>query len=306
MRALLPTRVFYYGTDAALPERVPLRAGPLSLIYEAGDLRTVKWGEYEVLRRVYVAVRDRNWGTVAPVITNMAMDIDQDHFTITFDVANQEGPINFAWQGTITGSSDGVLTYTLDGIARSTFLRNRIGFCILHPAECAGAPCRIEHVVSEHMALAREEAALPVLIRPDQPLRPFEEMGALAHEVTPGVWANLRFAGDAGVSTNPYRRSDRRRLRGRPRSGAGGRMRGPPRQAGLTGRAAGNPGNVVAPGMAVRRSVLGGERLFSPASGSRAGRAGIPRPDSGGGRRTTKLLFPERPVAGTGLPGAYR
>jgi hypothetical protein len=188
---VLPTRVLYYGTDAALPERVPLRAGPLSLVYEAGDLRTVKWGEHEVLRRVYVAVRDRNWGTIAPIITNIVMDVQHDHFTITFDVANQEGDINFAWQGTINGSSEGVLTYTMNGIARSTFLRNRIGFCVLHPAECAGAQCRIEHVVGE-----REQAALPVLIRPDQPLAPFAELATLAHEVTPGVWANLRFEGD--------------------------------------------------------------------------------------------------------------
>jgi hypothetical protein len=175
---------------------VALRAGPLSLIYEAGDLRTVKWGGHEVLRRVYVAVRDRNWGTVAPVITNVAMDSGHDHFAIGFDVAHQEDPINFAWRGTITGSSEGILTYTVDGIARSTFLRNRIGFCILHPAECAGTLCRIEHVVSEHMAVEREEAALPLLIQPHQPLKPFEELAAVAHDVAPGVWANLRFEGD--------------------------------------------------------------------------------------------------------------
>lgn len=187
----IATRVLRYGVDADLPERVPLRAGPLTLFYEAGDLRTIKYGEREVLRRVYVAIRDRNWGTVAPVITNVVMDVQPEHFAISFDVANQEGPIDFAWRGVITGTAEGVIEYAMQGIARSTFMRNRIGFCILHPAECAGAPCEILHVDG-----TSERAELPELIQPYQPLRPFEEMAALTHQVEPGVRAELRFAGD--------------------------------------------------------------------------------------------------------------
>ena len=193
---MIATRVLYYGRDEALPERVPLAAGPLTLVYEEGDLRSVKWGGREVLRRVYVAIRDRNWGTVAPVLTNVEMQLQRDHFSITFDVANKEGEVDFAWRGTISGSSEGVLVYEMDGIARSTFLRSRIGFCVLHPADCAGARCRIEHVVGEHCAIPAEEGALPLLIQPFQPLTPFEELAALAHEVQPGVWANVRFEGD--------------------------------------------------------------------------------------------------------------
>ncbi|MFN8466506.1 MAG: hypothetical protein U0X20_13195 [Caldilineaceae bacterium] len=193
---MLPTRVLYYGKDEVLPQRIPLRAGPLTLFYEDGDLRTVQWGRHEVLRRVYVAIRDRNWGTVAPTITNVEMDLHRDHFSITFDAANKEGNVDFAWRGTISGSREGVLVYEMDGVARSTFMRTRIGFCILHPAECAGARCRIEHVVGEHCGVPAEEGILPVLIQPFQPLRPFEELGAMAHEVEPGVWANLRFDGD--------------------------------------------------------------------------------------------------------------
>jgi hypothetical protein len=188
--------VLYYGKDEPLPERIPLRAGPLTLIYEDSDLRSIQWSGREVLRRVYVAIRDRNWGTVAPVISNVEMDVHTDHFSIVFDVANREGEIDFAWRGTITGSADGVLTYDMDGIARCTFMRNRIGFCILHPAEYAGTRCRIEHVVGEHSLPAQEQATLPVLIQPYQPLKPFEELAALAHEVESGVWAHLRFEGD--------------------------------------------------------------------------------------------------------------
>ena len=69
---MLPARVLCYGTDEPLPERVPLRAGPLSLIWEGGDLRTIKVGGREVLRRIYVATRDRNWGTVSNVMSNVS------------------------------------------------------------------------------------------------------------------------------------------------------------------------------------------------------------------------------------------
>ena len=38
---MLPQNVLYYGKEDPLPEQKELRAGPLSLIYEAGDLRYV-------------------------------------------------------------------------------------------------------------------------------------------------------------------------------------------------------------------------------------------------------------------------
>lgn len=57
---MLPRNVLYYGEGAPLPQRKALRAGPLSLTYQAGDLRTIKLGDREALRHVYVAIRDRN------------------------------------------------------------------------------------------------------------------------------------------------------------------------------------------------------------------------------------------------------
>ena len=57
---MLPKNVIRYGNAEPLPERIPLQAGPLSLVYEAGDLRYLRLHDREILRRVYVAVRDRN------------------------------------------------------------------------------------------------------------------------------------------------------------------------------------------------------------------------------------------------------
>jgi D-apionolactonase len=41
-----------------------LRAGAATMRYENGGIRYIRIGSYEILRRVYVAVRDHNWGTV--------------------------------------------------------------------------------------------------------------------------------------------------------------------------------------------------------------------------------------------------
>jgi hypothetical protein len=140
---------------------------------------------------MYVAVRDRNWGTLPAILSNLQMVIGTDSFHITYTVENQQGEIDFAWQASIIGSAQGTLEFHMDGMARTTFLRNRIGFCVLHPAGCAGAACRVEHIDG-----SIEEGCFPGLISPDQPVHPFAEMRSLAHQVAPGMWAEVRFNGD--------------------------------------------------------------------------------------------------------------
>ena len=175
-----------------------MRAGPLSLVYEDGDLRYIKLGEREMWRRIYAAVRDLNRGTPPNRLANVQMEIAADHFQIQYDVTNMAGEIDFAWRGVIHGAADGMITFSMDGVARSTFLRNRLGFRALHPADCAGQRARIEHVDG-----AVEESAFPRSIAPQRiengqikPVAPFHELAALAHEVEPGVWAELRFRGE--------------------------------------------------------------------------------------------------------------
>ena len=194
----LPLRVLYYGKDEPLPEQTQLRAGPLSMIFEAGDLRYIRFGDHEILRRIYVAVRDHNWDTILPQLSNIQVDQEGDAFRITYDVANKMADVDFFWGGTITGDADGTITFSIDGEARSTFRRNRIGFCVLHPMSCAGVPCRIEKVDG-----TVEESAYPTSIAPQylidgeiKPVAPFNNMRAVRYEVTAGVEAEVRFEGE--------------------------------------------------------------------------------------------------------------
>jgi len=178
-------------TEVAAP-RAPLtlRAGPLSLLFEphTGYLRYLKLGEVEVLRAVYAAVRDPNWGTVPPVISALELEARPTAFRLRFTAEHVQGDIGFTWQGEVEGKEDGTVRFSFAGVARSTFRRNRIGFCVLHPAACAGQPCTVGGVDGE-----RKEGTFPHLIAPHQP---FKDLRAITHEPLPGVRARVKMEGD--------------------------------------------------------------------------------------------------------------
>ena len=181
-------RVWTYGTDREPPRRTELQAGPLSLLLENGELASIQLGGREVVRRIYVAVRDRNWGTIPAVFSEVRQEIGPDSFRITFLADHRQREIHFSWRGAIAGERDGTIRYEMDGVAHTTFLRNRIGFCVLHPDASAGARCRVVHGGG-----VIEEARLPEAISPHQPIK---DIHGLAHEVAPGQWAELRLEGE--------------------------------------------------------------------------------------------------------------
>ena len=127
------SRAQEYGRDEPLPERRLLQAGPLTALLEGGDLRYVNLGEDQVVLRLYAAVRDRNWNTIEPVYRAYEVNESDAGFTVRFEAENVAGDVDFQWQGVITGTPDGVITASMDGAARRDFMKNRIGWCVLHP-----------------------------------------------------------------------------------------------------------------------------------------------------------------------------
>ena len=168
---------------------VPLRAGPLRLVFDRGELRWIRLGEREVLRGIYVAVREADWTTVPAELEDLEIEAEPESFRIRFLARHRRGPVRFDWEGRVEGTPDGRVSFTMEGTAGSTFLRNRIGFCVLHPVEeCAGRPCIIETVDGD-----RAESAFPRLVAPHQP---FRNVRAILHEVTPGVEVEARMDGE--------------------------------------------------------------------------------------------------------------
>src|SRR5207253_788442 len=105
-----------HGRDIPPVERTELTAGPLVAELEAPDLRYVAAGDLELLRRLFVAVRDRNWGTVPPELSNVELIEADGGFVFRYDAhyADAALGIDFSTHGEIAGASDGTLTCTLD------------------------------------------------------------------------------------------------------------------------------------------------------------------------------------------------
>jgi hypothetical protein len=156
---------------------------------ENADLRYVRVGDVEIVRRLYVAVRDQNWGTVEPVYTRFEIDDQGDSFRIELEAehVDPDAGVDFAWNGLIEGTSEGTIRYELEGSPRTAFLKNRIGFCVLHPAELAGAPAWTD------TPDGRVESFFPELISAHQP---FIDMESITHAAGANTTAEIRFEGD--------------------------------------------------------------------------------------------------------------
>ncbi len=176
------------NSPAAAP--IPLRAGPVTLFFEPDNasLRYVKVGSHEILRGITAPVRNSFWGTVLPAVSKVELEDKGDHFTLKFEALCREREIDFLWHGTIRGSASGEIEFTFDGTARSSFQRNRIGFCVLHGPSAAGKPWVIENVRRE-----KSKGHFPEFIAPHQPAK---ELREIAHELTPGLWAHVRMEGE--------------------------------------------------------------------------------------------------------------
>ncbi|WP_062206019.1 hypothetical protein [Aureimonas sp. AU12] len=187
------TRLKLTGTTEPPPESRRLAAGELTADLVAGGLRTLRWRGIEVLRAVAYVVRDRDWGTHAPDVEDLAVEETEAGFTVRYRAACRTeagATLRFAAEIMAEVSGDAVrLVFAVEAVPDAAFETNRCGFCILHPVEAlAGRPASVTHVDG-----SLEPARFPDLIEPWQP---FQDMRAIAHEVTAGVTATCTMEGD--------------------------------------------------------------------------------------------------------------
>jgi D-apionolactonase len=184
-----PKEILYYGQAKPLPEQVLLKAGPLSMIYENGAIRYIKDQNTEVLRMVYSAVRDHNWDTIEPEIIEEIINANSNNFLIHLEVKYIKNDINFQAKYLFSGSETGKLKFEMYGKCLSTFKKNRIGFCILHPIEeCAGSPCAIVDIEGKTI-----QSVFPEQISPHQP---FKNIKSMIWQLPNGTIASIKFEGE--------------------------------------------------------------------------------------------------------------
>jgi len=167
------------------------------MFFEGGDLRFVRAGRYEIARRIFAALRDCNWGTPCGSISNLQIRTNTDSFRVTYVWRVISGEIDFQWEARILGEPSGSVTFRIDGVARSTFLRNRIGLNVLHPVDgCAGKKCRTRHVNGEIV-----ETRFPVDIAARDVLDGFQQMRGMTYDVAQWISADFEFEGDLFETT---------------------------------------------------------------------------------------------------------
>ncbi|NKL98388.1 D-apionate lactonase [Rhizobium leguminosarum] len=190
-----------YGTRLVETPPVRLRAGKLEADLANGNLRTIRYDGTEVLRAISYLVRDRDWGTYSPEITDLRIEQSDDRFEVAY-LARCEGPddTKLIIDVRIVGSPDR-LDFEAEAIAPTGFETNRCGFCILHPiVGVAGSPATVEHVDGQIVA-----TRFPDVIEPWQP---FKDMRAITHAVMPDVQAECRMEGDTSEMEDQRNWSD--------------------------------------------------------------------------------------------------
>ncbi|HEX4986420.1 MAG TPA: hypothetical protein VFV71_10190 [Burkholderiales bacterium] len=171
-----------------VPGRI-LTAGPLSVEFGNGQLRYLKVAGVEVLRAIAFLIRDKDWGTATPAISDLKVDQRADGFSVSFHADVKIGDQALSYDARIEGTKEGNLEFTGTAVPKTDFLTARTGFVVLHPLKgVAGCPVEIEHVDGRH-----EKSKFPELVNPVQPVL---EIRSLTHEVMPGLKATVVMEGD--------------------------------------------------------------------------------------------------------------
>jgi hypothetical protein len=166
-----------------------LTAGELSMHYENGFLRWITAGENEVLRMVYFAVRDQEWNTVDGKIINEKSERTEKDFIVSYEMFFEKDDIKMHWNAIIKGDPDNRIVFDIKGKALSTFKKNRIGFCVLHPIkECEG-----KNVLIQHGNGNLEEGIFPINISPQ---KPFKDITAMQWLLNNDSKVTVNFEGD--------------------------------------------------------------------------------------------------------------
>ena len=142
---LLPIKLF--GTDEPASATRLLKAGPVTVELDGGNLRYIRYLGHEAIRAVSYVVRDEFWGTFNPALAGMKIEEGADGFEVAYQAICGDGARQLKYEARISGGVDGTVRFQGRGAAVTEFLTNRTGFVVLHPIEgVSGRPVTVQHV----------------------------------------------------------------------------------------------------------------------------------------------------------------
>lgn len=160
-----------YGTEAPPTPSEQIIVGDLSFTLEGGALRHITFKGIEMLRGIAFLVRDRDWGTLSPTLTEISRQTN-GVFRLEIE-ARYTASATLSVRLVIEADANG-LSVRAAGQSDGPFETNRAGFTILHPASVAGSPAQIGHSDG-----SSDHASFPDLIEPWQP---FMDITSLTHD----------------------------------------------------------------------------------------------------------------------------
>lgn len=166
-----------------------LVAGPLSLEYSEGSLWNISIGSEEIIRRIYLVFQDINWTARPFAIKDEIWEVGDRSFTAKIKAQGSHDAKDLSVELDITGSENGEITYGFNASTAVSFLRNRLGLCLLHPvAGLAGRDCELTKADG-----ALEKSKFPEEIAPNQP---FLNLSGISHQLQSGQIASVKFEGE--------------------------------------------------------------------------------------------------------------
>lgn len=166
------------------------KAGIFTVGYRKGFIRRVRYGNIEVVRMIYMALRDQNWNTYEPIIENEKINEESDSFSVRYDCFHElNGKRIFKWHSIIHGKANGEISFEIFGEALADVLKNRAGLCILHPIKhTAGSPCQTYH---EDGSVGTSN--FPIMISADNPFKYLKSFRWRCED----TWYALSYEGDS-------------------------------------------------------------------------------------------------------------
>lgn len=172
-------------------ELLPIReltAGKIVCTYEKGFLRYIRFGDEELVRMIYVAVRDEHWDTADYEIEDQFIEQTNNSFLINYTAIYSFDTKVYSAKVRIEGKANGEINFSFAGEAKNTFLSNRIGICVLHPLNCAGKEVEILEPDGNV-----NNGLFPESVGPHQP---FINIAGMRWSPVDGVTVGLTFEGD--------------------------------------------------------------------------------------------------------------
>lgn len=178
-------------SSTASPGSVMLYAGELSARLDGWGLRDVRLGNVVLAERIYLAVRDEHWNTVAPVARHVEISGDAQRFEARLIGSHRAPGIGFEWEWSAGGTAGGELRFSLEGHFTEASRTAKVGLNLHHDlTQSRGRPYRRRSPLESSSGVLPTSVSAGIMLR--ELFAPYDELDV---EHANGL-LEYRFTGD--------------------------------------------------------------------------------------------------------------